>query len=248
VVLGKRLPGGFLPEEDQGYLYCVIQLPDAASLQRTAAAAKDVEKIIMNTPGVEYCTSVIGFNLLSQVRATYGAFLTGNTNTFIAAAQKRPEIAKVITSLLPNVPQLFVNVDRDKVLSQGVPIASVYDTLQTFMGGKFVNFFNRFGRQWRVYVEAEGDYRADVRNLGLFYVRNANGDAVPLLSVTTIERKTGPEFTMRYNLFRSAQINVAAAPGISSAVKAWKCQPWVWAVWECRRSMDSGTTRNRRAS
>lgn len=285
VVLGKRLPGGFLPEEDQGYLYCVIQLPDAASLQRTAAAAKDVEKIIMNTPGVEYCSSVIGFNLLSQVRATYGAFffirlkewsarthpeekapgilaslnrqfgqvpqgnaiafsppaiqgvgsaggvtfiledragkdvafLTENTNKFIAAAQKRPEIAKVITSLLPNVPQLFVNVDRDKVLSQGVPIASVYDTLQTFMGGKFVNFFNRFGRQWRVYVEAEGDYRADVRNLGLFYVRNANGDAVPLQSVTTIERKTGPEFTMRYNLFRSAQINVAAAPGISSA-------------------------------
>ena len=121
------------------------------------------------------------------------------------------------TTLLPSVPQYFVEVDRDKVLSQGVDLGQVYGTLQAFMGGQFVNYFNRFGREWQVYVEAEGDYRTDVKLLGQFYVRNSNGDPVPLAAVTKIERRTGPEFTMRYNLFRSAQINATAAPGYSSA-------------------------------
>ena len=96
-------------------------------------------------------------------------------------------------------------------------LAQVYGTLQAFMGGQFVNYFNRFGRQWQVYVEAEGDFRTDVRQLGQFYVRNASGDSVPLAAVTTVERRAGPEFTMRYNLFRSAQINATASPGYSSA-------------------------------
>ena len=238
--LGKNIPGGFLPEEDQGYIYAVIQLPNAASLQRTSEAGKRVEQIIMKTPGVEYCTSVIGFSLLSYVRNTYSGFffiklkdwskrrrpdekaaaiisrlnrefsqvpqgnalafsppaiqgvgtaggvtfiledragkdigfLAENTRKFIAAAQKRPELARVFTTLLPAVPQYFVDVDRDKVLSQGVDLGQVYGTLQAFMGGQFVNYFNRFGRQWQVYVEAEGDYRTDVRKLGQFYVRN----------------------------------------------------------------------------
>ena len=95
-------------------------------------------------------------------------------------------------------------------------LAHVYGTLQAFMGGQFVNYFNRFGRQWQVYVEAEGDYRTDVRQLGQFYVRNANGDPVPLAAVTRTEQRVGPEFTMRYNLYRSAQINAIAAPGYST--------------------------------
>jgi len=289
-LLSKQIPGGFLPEEDQGYLYAVIQLPNAASLQRTSEAARQVEQIIMKTPGVEYCTTVIGFNLLSYVRNTYSSFffvrlkdwskrqspeekapaiiarlnrdlgqlpqgnafafsppaiqgvgtsggvtfiledragkdinfLAENTNKFIVAAQKRPELARVFTTLLPSIPQYFVDVDRDKVLSEGVDLAHVYGTLQAFMGGQFVNYFNRFGRQWQVYVEAEGDYRTDVRQLGQFYVRNANGDPVPLAAVTRTERRVGPEFTMRYNLYRSAQINAIAAPGYSTlqAMKA----------------------------
>jgi HAE1 family hydrophobic/amphiphilic exporter-1 len=144
-------------------------------------------------------------------------FLAENTDKFIAAARKRPELARVSTTLLPSVPQYFVNVDRDKVLSEGVDLGQVYGTLQSFMGGQFVNFFNRFGRQWQVYVEAEGDFRTDIRQLGQFYVRNSNGDPVPLAAVTNVEKRAGPEFTMRYNLFRSAQINATATPGYSSA-------------------------------
>ena len=284
-LLGRLVPGGFLPEEDQGYLYAVTQLPNTASLQRTAAATREAERIILNTPGVEGCVTVNGFSLLSYVRNTYSgfffvilkewdkrkspqetapaimaginrglsqlpqgnafafpppaiqgvgtaggvtfiledragkdiAFLADNTQKFIAAAQKRPELARVTTSILPRVPQFFVNVDRDKVLSEGVDLGQVYGTLQAFMGGQFVNYFNRFGRQWQVYVEAEGDFRKDVKQLGQFYVRNSNGDSVPLASVTHVETRDGPEFTMRYNLYRSAQINATAAPGDSSA-------------------------------
>ena len=284
-LIGKRIPGGFLPEEDQGYVYAVIQLPEAASLQRTAEASRDAERIILATPGVQYCTSVIGFNLLSYVRNTYSAFffirlkewsarerpaeksagiiarlnrdlgrlpqgnafafsppaiqgvgtaggvtfiledragkdmsfLADKTQKFMAAARKRPELARVSTTLLPGVPQYFVDVDRDRVLSQGVDLGQVYGTLQAFMGGQFVNYFNRFGRQWQVYVEAEGDFRTDVGQLGQFYVRNSNGDPVPLAALTKVERRSGPEFTMRYNLFRSAQINATAAPGYSSS-------------------------------
>lgn len=284
-LLGKDIPGGFLPEEDQGYLYSVIQLPNAASLQRTSAAARDVERVILGTPGVKSCTSVIGFSLLSFVRDTYSSFffitlkpwserkssdekapgilarlnrdlgklpqgeafafpppaiqgvgssggvtfiledragkdvkfLSDNTEKFLAEARKRPELSRVTTTLLPGVPQYFVDVDRDRALSQGVDLSEIYRTLQTFMGGLFVNYFNNFGRQWQVYVEAEGGYRTNVRQMGQFYVRNSRGDTVPLAAVTHTENRTGPEFTMRYNEYRSAQINATAAPGYSTA-------------------------------
>lgn len=283
--IGKRVPGGFLPEEDQGYLYAGVQLPDAASLQRTDAATRELEKIIMETPGVQYCTTVVGYSMLSGVTNTYSgfffitlkpwherkapeekyaaimaslnrrmgripqgvafafsppaipgigtsggvtfiledragkdiAFLWENTQKFLEEARRRPEIARATTTFLPTVPQIFVDVDRDKVLKQGVDLNQVYRTLQAFMGSYFVNYFNRFGRQWQVYVQAEGEYRTRADQLGQFYVRNAAGDTVPLSALTSIEQRSGPEFTMRYNLYRSAQINVVAAPGFSSA-------------------------------
>ena len=284
-VLGKQVPGGFLPEEDQGYLYAGVQLPNAASLQRTDDATRELEKIIMETPGVQYCTTVVGYSMLSGVTNTYSGFffitlkpwherkspeekygaimaslnrrmgsipqgvafafsppaipgigtsggvtfiledrsgkdidfLWANTQKFMAEAKKRPEIARVTTTFLPIVPQIFVDVDRDKVLKQGVDLSQVYRTLQAFMGGYFINYFNRFGRQWQVYVQAEGDYRIRAEQLGQFYVRNAAGNTVPLSAVTSIDQRSGPEFTMRYNLYRSAQLNVVAAPGFSSA-------------------------------
>jgi HAE1 family hydrophobic/amphiphilic exporter-1 len=114
------------------------------------------------------------------------------------------------------VPQVFVNIDRDKVIKQGIDLTSVYQTLQTFMGGFFVNYFNRFGRTWQTYIEAEGDYRTDAKNVGQFYVRNAGGTPVPLDAIATIKDVAGPEFTLRYNEYRSAQINGSAAPGYSS--------------------------------
>jgi HAE1 family hydrophobic/amphiphilic exporter-1 len=144
------------------------------------------------------------------------SFLSENVNKFIAAARKRPELENVITTFLPAVPQLFVDVDRDKVIKQGIDLREVYQTLQAFMGGYFVNYFNRFGRQWQVYVQAEGAYRAKAENIGRFYVNNERGDPVPLSALTTVESRPGPEFTMRYNLYRSAQINATAKSGYSS--------------------------------
>ena len=282
---GKKLPSSFLPEEDQGYIYAGIQLPNAASLQRTDEAVKKIEAVLAKTPGVEFTSSVIGFNMLSGVQNTYSGFffitlkewadrkapeeqygaiknylnrelsklpegmafafpppaipgvgtsggftfvledragkdipfLAQNLGRFMEAARKRPEIAGLSTTFLPSVPQVFVNVDRDKTLKQGVQINDVYQTMQCFMGGVFVNYFNRFGRQWQVYVQAEGDYRNNAENLGQFFVRNSAQDMVPLSALTRIESRSGPEFTMRYNLYRCAQVNGSAAPGYSSA-------------------------------
>ena len=283
-VFGKKLPTGFLPEEDQGYLYINIQLPFAASLERTVAVCNQVESMVLATPGVKSCSTVAGFSLLSFSRNTYSAslwvslkdwgertkkeesydsikahltrvlpqipgaiafafpppaiqgvgtaggftfvledragndisFLAGNVNKFMEAARKRPEIASINTTFLPVVPQLYVNVDRDKALKEGVELTEVYKTLQTFMGGYFIDYFNRFGRQWQVYLQAEGDYRTRADNLGLFYVRNRGGEAVPLAALTSTKSISGPEFTMRYNLYRCAQLNGSAAPGYSS--------------------------------
>src|SRR6202040_3882053 len=143
-------------------------------------------------------------------------FLASNLQTFMAAAHKRPEIAGLSTTFLPSVPQQFIDVDRDKVMKQGVSVNDVYKTIQAFMGGLFINYFNRFGRQWQVYIEAEGEYRTNAGNVGQFYVKKRGGTMVPLSALTRFEPRPGPEFTMRYNLFRCAQINGSAAPGYSS--------------------------------
>ena len=136
----------------------------------------------------------------------------------MAAASKRPEIAPgLVSTFLPSVPQQFLDVDREKALKQGVALNDVYRTIQAYMGGLFVNYFNRFGRQWQVYVEAEGEYRKNLDSVGQFYVRNTQGEMVPLSALTKFESRSGPEFTMRYNLYRSAQIIGGAAPGYSSA-------------------------------
>jgi HAE1 family hydrophobic/amphiphilic exporter-1 len=150
------------------------------------------------------------------------SFLTQHLDKFLAAAKKRPELTGLSTTHLPNVPQVFVNVDRDKALKQGVSLTEVYRTMQAFMGGYFINYFNRFGRQWQVYVEAEGEYRTRAENLGLFYVRNTRGESVPLSSVTHAENRVGPEFILHYNSYPSAQINGRSAPGYSTgqAMKA----------------------------
>jgi HAE1 family hydrophobic/amphiphilic exporter-1 len=283
--VSNKVPTSFLPDEDQGYMYLHLQLPNAASIERTQEVCAKIEKILANTPGVQYTTTVAGFSLLSFVRTSYNGFffvtlkdwgdrksraeqyqeilqhvnselaklpdgfalsfappaipgvgtsggftfvledrsgkdvqfLADNLNKFMAAASKRPEIAGMVSTFLPAVPQQFIEVDRDKVLKQGVPLNDVYRTIQAFMGGIFVNYFNRFGRQWQVYVEADGDYRRSLDNLNEYFVRNAHGEMVPLTALTRFEARPGPEFTMRYNLYRSAQLIGSAAPGHSSA-------------------------------
>ena len=282
----RHVPSSFLPVEDQGYLFIHLQLPNAASLERTEAAAAKVEQILLHTPGVKYTTSAVGFSLLSFVNTSYTGFffvtldewkdrqsratqyqeivqhvnqelsklpegfalsfpppaipgvgtsggftfvledragrdvpfLAANLQKFMAAAAKRPEIAPgLVSTFLPGVPQQYLDVDREKALKQGVALNDVYRTIQAYMGGLFVNYFNRFGRQWQVYVEAESEYRASLDHIGEFYVRNSKGAMVPLSALTRFESRYGPEFTMRYNLYRSAQIIGAAAPGYSSA-------------------------------
>jgi HAE1 family hydrophobic/amphiphilic exporter-1 len=143
-------------------------------------------------------------------------FLAQNTERFLEAARKRPEFATLTTTLIASAPQVLADVDRDKVLKQGVDLGAVYRTLQAFMGGFFVNFFNRFGRVWQVYVEAEGEFRTDANNVGLFRVRNGDGQPVQLSTLINMRTTYGPEFTVRFNGYRAAQINGIVAPGYSS--------------------------------
>ena len=284
-LLGRKLPTSFLPDEDQGFFYVNLQLPDAASLQRTDAVCRKIENILSQTPGVRYTTTVAGFSLLSNVQSTYSGFffvtlqpwadrkklteqyqvlkglsnlkffqmpegtafaisppaipgigvaggvtliledrtdrgnefLAKNVDAFLVEARKRPELGQVFTTLLPKVPQVYIDIDRQKALKQGVALQDIQDTLQAFLGGSFINYFNRFGRQWQVYLQAEGEFRTSPERIGNFYVRTSQGNAVPLASFTRIQKLTGPEFTMRYNLYRSAQIQAAPAFGYSSA-------------------------------
>jgi HAE1 family hydrophobic/amphiphilic exporter-1 len=187
-------------------------------LNRELARLPDAVAFSFSPPAIPGVGSAGGFTFVLEDRAGRDIdFLANNLDTFVAAARRRPEIAGLNSTFLGGVPQLFVSVDRDKALKQGVALNDVYKTIQAFMGGLFINYFNRFGRQWQVYIQAEGDYRNRPENIGQFYVRNNNGGMAPLSSLTRIEPRLGPEFTMRYNLYRSAQINGNAAPGYSSA-------------------------------
>src|ERR1039457_2662380 len=187
-------------------------------LNRELARLPEATASAFSPPSIPGVGTSGGFTFMLEDRSGKQdtSFLTQNLDKFMDAARKRPEIAGIMTTYLPSVPQVFVKVDRDKVLKLGVPLSDVYNTLQTFMGGYFVNYFNRFGRQWQVYLEAEDLYRTRAENVGLFYVRNNQGQSVPLSAFTEIQYRTGPEFVMHYNEYPCAQINGAAAPGYSS--------------------------------
>jgi len=289
---GSRIPTGFVPSEDQGYALAAIQLPDAASLQRTREVGKKLEEILAKTPGVRSYTVVSGYNILTGTASSYlgtvfiafhewaerkhenesaagivralniafsqipearafafqppaipgigtagGAnmmlqdrtgksveFLAQNVGKFLAAARKRPEFQAVTANFSPAVPQIFVEVDKDKVLKQGVALTDVYGAMQAFLGGSYINDFTRFGRQWKVFLQAEGSARVKASDINDFYVRNKTGDMVPLSTLVTIKNVSGPEFTVRFNLFRSAELLGTVAPGYSSgqALKAFE--------------------------
>ena len=142
--------------------------------------------------------------------------LDANLQKFLAEARKRPELAGVGSPFSAAVPQVFVDVDRDKVLKEGVALTDVYQTMQTFLGGLYVNQFNRFGRQWRVFLQAEGRSATSPDSIGQFYVRNNDGNMVPLSSLQSTRQTFGPQYTNRFNVYRAAQITGAAAPGYSS--------------------------------
>ena len=134
----------------------------------------------------------------------------------IWTARKRPELAGVNSTFRAGVPQVYADVDRDKVIKQGVAVADVYLTLQAYLGGLYVNQFNRFGRQWRVFLQSEAEDRLAPEDIANFYVRNNDGDMLPLSTVVKSRRVFGPEYTQRFNLFRAVQITGQPAPGYSS--------------------------------
>ncbi|GHT05189.1 multidrug efflux RND transporter permease subunit [Planctomycetales bacterium] len=282
--LGKTLPGGFLPEEDQGYLMANVSLPEASSLERTEIAMDKMTAELQKIPGVEYVTAVAGYSMLSSVRSSYSGFyfitlkewserkapeeqyasikaavgktlgarseavafafpppaipglgtsggftfmledraggtvetLWDNTQKFMTAARQQPEIGSIMTTFTPATPQIYVNLDRDKAVRQGVDMDDITNALQSLMGGSLVNYFNRFGRQWQVWMMADGDYRQSIDGLMSFFVRNGAGAMMPLSSFTNIEHITGPEYTTRHNLYRAVQLTGSAAPGFSS--------------------------------
>jgi len=284
LAVGRKVPSGFVPDEDNGYAVVAITLPDAASLQRTTEVFKKVQGILARTEGVEYYNAIAGYSALTRTSASYVGtafigfrhwderqrpdltakaivakvnaefakipearviailppaipgisstggfsiflqdrsgdtveFLAQNVRRFVEEARKRPELQNVIPNFSPGVPQLFADVDKEKAMKQGVALADLYSGLQAFLGGSYVNDFTRFGRQWKVYVQAEPASRRTPEDLGQFFVRNARGEMVPLSSFVRVRNIVGPEYVVRFNLYRAAEIIGSPAPGYSS--------------------------------
>jgi HAE1 family hydrophobic/amphiphilic exporter-1 len=286
VLLFQAVPAGFVPEEDQGYVLAAVQLPDAASLERTTEVMQDIEKILAEYEAIESYTTANGFSMLTNttqsnsgfvfiqlrdwderpeirdharnivrrlnrdfaLRITEGfafafgppaipglgtgsgfsmmlqdlggnepQYLVEQAQNFIVAATERPEIASVGTLFRASVPQVFLEIDQSKALKLGVPLSEINTAIGSFLGGAYVNDFNRFGRLYKVYVQAEPEYRASEGGLNFFYVRNTSGDMVPLSTLATTRRTQGAEFTNRFNLFRAAQLTGQPEEGYSSA-------------------------------
>ena len=283
LMLGKSVPGGFVPEEDEGYFMCSVSLPDAASLQRTTEVTRKLEALIASVPGVESVTIVDGNSiinstiapnsatafvqlkewserehtskqLMAQVNAliqsqlseaTAFAFgpppipglgssagfsfqlqdLRGNTpqyleqqaRAFIKAAQERPEIGRAMTLYRSAIPQKSIQVDKDRVEKLGLRLDDVNQTIAAYLGGNFVNNFNQFGRQYRTYLMADAPYRMSPNAINDFFVRGADGSMIPLGAVATVKDTVGPQYTNRFNLYRSAEIMGGPAPGYTSA-------------------------------
>ena len=283
--LFQLVPGGFVPEEDQGYFMVNVQLPDAASLERTDRVTHKVEELLINTPGIKSVTAVGGYSMLTASFSPNNSFFFvsldhwgerdssdlhvsaiiqklnqqlargipeaiafafgppaipglgtgsgfsmmlqdqgGNTPqylaaqaaTFMQAARERPEIGNVFSTFRANVPQIFAETNEDLMLKLGVSPADVNTTLGSFLGGAYVNDFNRFGRLFKVYVQAEPEYRSKASDIRFFFVRGKQGQVVPLSAIMSTSPTTGPEYTNRFNLFRAAELTGAPAPGFSS--------------------------------
>jgi HAE1 family hydrophobic/amphiphilic exporter-1 len=286
VVLFRVVPGGFVPQEDQGYLMAAFMLPDAASLQRTREVRAEVEAIVAEIDAIKNATTIAGYSMLSGtiapnagfvfiqlkdwddrpnaedhatnvVRRLNGAFAQrlqkgvafafgppaipglgtgsgfsmmlqdrgGNPPAYLAeqverfeqAARARPEIAGANSLFRSSVPQIFLDIDEAKALKLGVALEELNATIGAFLGGAYVNDFNRFGRLYKVFVQAEPAYRDDVEALRFFYARNSSGGMVPLSTLVAASRTAGPEYTNRFNLFRSAEVSGQPAAGYTSA-------------------------------
>ena len=290
LILGRHVPGGFIPDEDKGYLFVAVQLPEGASLQRTDEVLKQVEEIVTKTHGVRSALGIAGLNILNSLNFPNTAMMFvglepweerkspelqasalahewtkkfaaipgarafafgppplpgyGNVSGFTmqlqdrsggsieqladyvrqlqAEAAKRPELARVSTTFNPSTPQVKVELDREKARTLGVPVDSVFQTLQAYLSGLYVNDFVRFGKVYKVFLQAEPNFTNQPEEIGQFYVRNNAGKMVPLNTLVKVSKMSGPNFVSRFNLYNAAEIMGAPAPGYSSgqAIKA----------------------------
>jgi hydrophobic/amphiphilic exporter-1 (mainly G- bacteria), HAE1 family len=289
-IIGKFVPGGFIPEEDKGYLFVAVQLPEGASLQRTDEVLKQVENIVESSEGVRSAVGVAGMNILNSLNFPNAALmfvglqpweerkkpellasrmaqewtrkfaaipgarafafgppplpgygnvsgftmelqdrsggsieqLAGYVKQLVEAASKRPELARLTTTFDPATPQVKVELDREKARTLGVTVDNVFTVLQTYLGGLYVNDFVRFGRVYKVFLQAESQFTSKPDDIGQFYVRNNDGGMVPLSTLVKVSKMSGPNVVTRFNLYNAAEIIGAPAPGYSSgqAIKA----------------------------
>jgi len=281
--LGTKVPTGFLPEEDQGYMLVNIALPPASSLQRTLEVSKKVEMLMSKEESILAVTTINGFSLLtgsfqpgnafifvslrpwhereqtatqianklSKIFAVavtnasvmaFGppaiqglgssagfsimiqdkegntpAYLAQQTQKFIAAAKECPEIGRIYTTYNAASPQIKLEINNEKAMKLGVPVSKVTETLAAFLGASYVNDFNRFGRQYKVFIQGQPEDRVNPEALHHIYIKNGKGEMLPLSTLVTATKVTGPEFTNRLNLFRAAEVGGVPAPGYSSS-------------------------------
>ena len=281
IIISKFVPGGFIPEEDQGYFLVNIQLPDAASLQRTDVINSKIEDILMNHEEINFVTSITGYSLLTGSSSTNNGFMfislkdwdkrdktalqiirevnmelqsikgavvfafgppaipglgTGSgfslmlqdkggnspqylaqqASIFVKAMMERPEIGNIFSPFQANVPQKYIDINIDKTLKAGVDLQDLYSTIGAFLGGAYINDFNRFGRLYKAYIQAEPRYRLNQDQLNLFFVKNSNGVSLPLSALVNVEDIAGPDYTNRYNLYRAVELTGNPAKGYSS--------------------------------
>jgi HAE1 family hydrophobic/amphiphilic exporter-1 len=282
----KRIPAGFIPEEDQGILGVNVQLPPGASLERTSETLKKVEAILAKEKAIESYQTIGGYGVVTNTyQPNYGTLfarlkpweerhdesekikpimkdlqrqfagipeavvfpfniptLSGfgaaagfnfliqdrsgsmtvdqlgeQARKFLAAARQRPELGNVFTSFDPNYPQIKVDLDREKARTLGVPVNDVFQAMSTAMGGAYVNDFNRFGKLYRVYVQAQPESRLKSEDIGRIYVRSKSTNAmIPLSTLVSVKDVAGTELTTRFNLLRSIEIQGAPAVGYTS--------------------------------
>ena len=281
-IFGSLVPGGFIPEEDMGYFFVNVQLPNAASIQRSDVVTKQIEEILMEFDEVEYVTTATGYSMLSGAMTSnsgmlfvslkdwserdYTAleivnrangilmgsikdasvfafgppaipglgngsgysimlqdkggntpeYLSENTVKFLKAANEHPHIGKAFSTFQATVPQRYMDIDTEKALKLGINLNDLYTTIGAFMGGSYVNDFTRFGRLYKTYIQAEPEYRVDESQISNFFIKNRDGDMVPLTTVATIRPISGPDYTQRFNLYRSVEVTGTPAPGYTS--------------------------------
>jgi HAE1 family hydrophobic/amphiphilic exporter-1 len=166
-------------------------------------------------PGVG-AVSGVDYRLLDELGRSPDS-LAAVANTIVTEANRAPEFSQAFTNFRAGIPLLEIEVDRPKAKDQGIPLGNIFSSLQAMLGSLYVNDFNLFGRTFRVLVQAEGEYRNDQSDIGRIYVRNANGDMVPLSTLTHVSPTLGPEMLTRYNLQSSVTINAMTAPGYSES-------------------------------